>query len=62
MEDYRDWLEDGEPCLLNIILPQDTLLIPKIKWETGKILPEIEEKVLAEAEELLQMGETGDRE
>ena len=62
LEDYRDWLEDGEPCLLNIILPHDTLLIPKIKWETGKILPEIEEKVLAEAEELLQMGETGDRE
>lgn len=36
---YREWLEDNEPCLINIPLPEDTKLIPKIQWETGKINP-----------------------
>ena len=50
LDDYRNWLEDNEPCLLNITLPSLTLLIPKIKWDTCTIKPdlssELEAKVL----------------
>ena len=51
LDSCRDWLMDNDPCLINILMPEDTLLIPKIKWETGKIPPLIdntlEEKVLS---------------
>lgn len=35
----KEWFMDNEPCLINMPLDPDTLLIPKIKWETGKIMP-----------------------
>lgn len=43
LKDYKDWFEDNEPCLINMSLDPDTLLIPKIKWETGKIMPLLDE-------------------
>lgn len=50
LELYKTWFQDDEPCLINIEMPEDTLLIPKIKWETRKIEPSIdhtlEEKVI----------------
>ena len=42
---YSDWIADSEPCLFDISLPEDSLLTPKIKWETGKINPLISEEV-----------------
>lgn len=42
---YQEWIKDTEPCLLDITLPEDSLLTPKIKWETGKINPSISEDV-----------------
>lgn len=51
LKNYKEWLADNEPCLINMFLDPDTLLIPKIKWETGKIMPlldeELNNKVLA---------------
>lgn len=38
---YKGWIDDKEACLFDIALPEDSLLTPKIKWETGKINPEI---------------------
>lgn len=38
---YTSWLADAEPCLIDIPIPEDTLLIPKIKWETGRIEPHL---------------------
>lgn len=43
---YKEWLEDNDPCLLNIMLPSLTLLIPKIKWETCTIKPDLDEITL----------------
>lgn len=43
LKKYKDWLADNEPCLINMSLDPDTLLIPKIKWETGKIMPLLDE-------------------
>ncbi len=48
LDSYKNWLYDSEPCLINIKLPEDTLLIPKIKWETGKILPELDSELASQ--------------
>ncbi|MCR4964292.1 MAG: hypothetical protein K6A41_01395 [Bacteroidales bacterium] len=40
---YRSWLIDNEACLINMFLDPGTLLIPKIKWETGLIMPLLDE-------------------
>ena len=31
LDEFRDWFDDGEPCLFNIILPEESFLTPKIK-------------------------------
>lgn len=46
LDNYKEWLMDKEPCLLNIMLTPGTLLIPKIKWETNTIKPDIDEETL----------------
>lgn len=43
LKNCKDWFMDNEPCLINMSLDPDTLLIPKIKWETGKIMPLLDE-------------------
>ena len=51
LKDYKVWFTDNEPCLINMSISPDTLLIPKIKWETGKIMPlldaDLDSKVLS---------------
>ncbi len=34
-----DWFYDKEPCLINIILPEDTLLLPKMNWNQKNMFP-----------------------
>lgn len=51
---FSSWLADNEPCLINMYLDPDTLLIPKIKWETGKIMPLLEESLALKVNELLE--------
>lgn len=48
LEHYKEWLVDDAPCLLNIMLTPGTLLIPKIKWETSTIKPDLDKDVLAQ--------------
>lgn len=45
LDNYKEWLADDLPCLINIHMPQDTLLIPKIHWETGSIKPDLDDAV-----------------
>lgn len=54
LDKYAEWLMDNEACLINILMPEDTLLIPKIKWETGKIAPALSEDLLAKVTKLLE--------
>lgn len=42
LDNYADWINDSEPCLLDIPLPEDSFLTPKIKFETQKIRPELD--------------------
>lgn len=53
LDNYREWLEDDEPCLLNIMLPSLTLLIPKIKWDTCTIKPDLDAEMLVKVHELI---------
>lgn len=50
---YKDWLYDDEPCLINVKIEWNTLLIPKIKWETGSILPELKGDIMSRVKSLL---------
>ena len=44
LANYQEWFSNDEPCLINMSLDPDTLLIPKIKWETGLIMPLLDEE------------------
>ena len=50
---YKECVEDSNPCLFDIALPEDSLLTPKIKWETGKISPVIPEEIVQKVMALL---------
>lgn len=45
--DCKDWLYDSEPCLINIILPEDTKLLPKMNWNQEDMFPSLSEDVIA---------------
>lgn len=49
LDDYIEWLSDDEPCLLDITLPQDTKLIPKVDFSTMEVLPKLSAEILQEA-------------
>lgn len=53
LDNYTTWLNDNEPCLLNISLPALTSLIPKIKWETCTIKPDLDINTLNEVQQLI---------
>lgn len=53
LDKYKEWLEDEEPCLLNIMLPSLTLLIPKIKWETCTIKPDLDDDTLNQVKAII---------
>lgn len=50
---YSDWFLDNDACLININMKENCLLTPKIKFETGIISPNIEEKVINEVNMIL---------
>ena len=50
---FSKWISDYEPCLIDIPLPEESLLTPKIKFETGKMRPEIEEDVVQKVKYIL---------
>ena len=53
LKNYKGWFADSEPCLINMSLDPETLLIPKIKWETGLIMPLLEEELKKKVHSLL---------
>ena len=54
IERFKDWFLDDEACLLDIKLPEDSLLTPKIKFETGKIRPKLDGAVIERVIQTLQ--------
>ena len=53
LDDYTDWINDSDPCLFDISLPEESFLTPKIKFETGLISPRLDDSVFHEAKEIL---------
>lgn len=49
LDAYSEWLADDEPCLIDIALPADTLLIPKIEFNTMEVIPKLDERTMAKA-------------
>ena len=59
LDSYREldcvkkWIEDDEPCLINIMMCQASFLEPKIKFETGLIFPALQDDVVDEVRKIL---------
>ncbi|MGI0528399.1 thiamine pyrophosphate-binding protein [Treponema socranskii] len=41
----KEWLFDNEPCLINILLLEDTKLIPKMNWNDKVMKPKLAETI-----------------
>ena len=46
LDKCKSWIEDNEPCLINILLPEDTLLLPKMNWNQKDMLPLLDKNIL----------------
>lgn len=55
LNDYENWINDSEPCLFNISLPEESFLTPKIKFETGMIEPKLDDEVISHVKEMLSI-------
>ena len=54
LDDFKTWISDGEACLFDIPLTEESFLTPKIEFESQRIRPELEESVRVRAEEILR--------
>lgn len=54
LEKYVPWLEDDEPCLINIVLPDATILQPKMNWNDREMKPLLSDEIMEKARRLLQ--------
>ena len=46
LDNYKNWILDDESCLFNIMLPEQSFLTPKIKFETGIISPQLDDEII----------------
>jgi acetolactate synthase-1/2/3 large subunit len=54
LDEYKTWIDDDEPCLFNIYLPQESFLTPKIKWETSTIRPVLPDAIFEQINNILR--------
>ena len=54
LSEAKAWFSDDEPCLINIMLPDDTLLLPKMNWNEKEMKPDIEESAIDKVLEILR--------
>ena len=54
LDSFKSWINDDEPCLLNILMSEESFLKPKIKFETGVISPKLSDDVVNEVIKILQ--------
>lgn len=55
LDDCKDWLNDNEPCLINIVLPEATVLQPKMNWNDREMKPLLSNDVMDKARKMLAM-------
>lgn len=49
----KNWIDDEEPCLINILLPENTLLLPKMNWNQKEMTPLLDENIMLKAKTIL---------
>lgn len=54
LDKYSAWLKDDEPCLIDITIPWDTKLIPKIEFNTMVEMPMLGRNLAAEAAKIIE--------
>lgn len=47
---YSEWLSDGAPCLIDIRMPEDCKLIPKVNWNSKETRPLLDRDTIAQLE------------
>ena len=50
---YKEWLYDEEPCLINILLPEITLLLPKMNWNQKDMMPALDDEIMEKIQTVL---------
>lgn len=53
LDGCTDWLGDVEPCLINIMLPEATILQPKMNWNEREMKPLLDDSVMGKAKSIL---------
>ena len=53
LDECKEWLVDAEPCLINIILPEATILLPKMNWNEREMKPLLDDDVMEKAKSIL---------
>ena len=53
LDECEAWLEDDEPCLINILLPEGTELLPKMHWNEREMKPLLDDEIMNEARRIL---------
>lgn len=54
LDEYRGWLGDNLPCLIEIKLPEDSYLTPKIEFDSGQIRPQLNEEIMQKVSIVLE--------
>lgn len=53
LTDCSEWISDNEPCLINIVLPEATILQPKMNWNDREMKPLLSDEVMEQARNIL---------
>lgn len=53
LEEFSDWINDSESCLINILIPEATVLQPKMNWNDREMKPLLPEDVMNRVRQLL---------
>ena len=53
IHDCYEWIHDAEPCLINILIPEATTLLPKMNWNDREMKPLLEESIMGKVKAIL---------
>lgn len=53
LKNCSDWFYDDEPCLINIVLPEATVLQPKMNWNEREMKPLLNDRIMREVRHVL---------
>ena len=53
IDNCEEWILDDEPCLINILIPEATVLQPKMNWNEREMKPILSDEIMDQARKLL---------